>query len=107
MATARREVVRRRLGNVTPKLHLLEDHIVLCIRRFGVGLGLLGEQGGEGLHHEMNIVLGKLMNIPNDLDRLKKAVENHCVATLPKHLPHIPVVASRTRSGRRTQPSSR
>ena len=55
MATARREVVRRRLGNVTPKLHLLEDHIVLCIRRFGVGLGLLGEQGGEGLRHEMNI----------------------------------------------------
>ena len=51
MTTVRHEVVDRRRGNITPKLHLLESHVVSSMRRFRVGLGLLGEQGREGLHH--------------------------------------------------------
>ena len=47
MTIARQEVVDRQLGNVTSKLHL-EEHIGPCKRRFGVGLGLLAEQG-EGM----------------------------------------------------------
>ena len=95
MATARREVVHRRRGHVTPKLHLLEDHVVPCMRRFGVGLGLLGEQGGQGIHHEMNLLSNTFCSIANDVYRLKTVVYHHCVATLPQHLPHIPVPAKR------------
>ena len=42
LATVRREVTSRKLGNITPKLHLLEEHAPPQIRHFGCGLGLLG-----------------------------------------------------------------
>ena len=95
MATARREVVVRKLGNVTPKLHLLEDHVLPCMKRFRVGLGLLGEQGGEGIHHQLNELSATFNSIPNEVDRLKTVVSHHCKATLPQHLPHIPAVRKR------------
>ena len=99
MASARREIVARRLGNITPKLHLLEDHVVKCMRRFGVGLGLLGEQGGEGIHHEFNVLSATFLGIRQDLKRLKTVVHQHCVSTLPQHRLHLPTPA--TRPGRR------
>ena len=43
LATVRREVTSRKLGNITSKLHLLEEHTAQQIRHFGRGLGLLGE----------------------------------------------------------------
>ena len=44
MEMARKEIVARGLGNITPKLHLLEHHTVPPMRDFCVGLGLLAEQ---------------------------------------------------------------
>ena len=95
MATARREVIARGLGNVTPKLHLVEDYVVACMRKFRVGLGLLGKKGGEGIHHELNILSSTFSSIRDDLQRLKTTVHHHCVATLPQQLPHIPVPTPR------------
>ena len=40
--------------NIPPKLHMLEDHVADFIRKWGVGLGFYGEQGGESLHNELN-----------------------------------------------------
>lgn len=37
MATAHCEVITRGLGNVTPKLHFVEDHVVVSMRRFRAG----------------------------------------------------------------------
>eukprot|EP00117_Sycon_ciliatum_P026615 scpid33635/ scgid5600/ E3 ubiquitin-protein ligase NRDP1; RING finger protein 41 &gt; E3 ubiquitin-protein ligase NRDP1; RING finger protein 41 len=54
MGTARAEIVRRKLGHITPKLHLLEAHVPASMDTFGVGLGLLAEQGGESIHAEFN-----------------------------------------------------
>lgn len=48
--TCRNQVVKRNLGNITPKLHLLERHAVPLIRTVRIGLGLLSEQGVESLH---------------------------------------------------------
>ena len=36
------------------KQHLLEDHVVPWIRRWGFGMGLHGEQGGESIHAQFN-----------------------------------------------------
>ena len=36
----RLEIVDRKQGHITPKLHLLESHTVLSARRFSVGFGL-------------------------------------------------------------------
>ena len=82
MTTARQEVVDRQLGNITPKLHLLEEHVVPCMRRFGVGLGLLAEQGGEGIHHELNAIAATLSSMRNELSRLQTIVQNTIASLL-------------------------
>ncbi len=41
-------------ATITPKLHMVEDHIVNFIRRWRVGLGMLGEQGAESIHARFN-----------------------------------------------------
>ena len=48
------QVVERGLGHITPKLHLLEEHIAPSVKYIRVGLGLLVEQGVESLHSSMN-----------------------------------------------------
>ena len=41
-------------ASITPKLHLLEDHILEFMRKWRVGFGLLGEQGAESIHTVYN-----------------------------------------------------
>ena len=65
------------------------------MRRFGFGLGLPGEQGGEGIHHELNRSHCDLQQHKRHLQRLKTVVQDHCVSTLPQHLAHIPTPARR------------
>ena len=81
LSMCRRHVVARRLGNITPKLHLLENHTVPLIRKLGVGLGLLAEQGAESLHASLNTLNAIYKNIPGDLARLKVVAEQHLLTT--------------------------
>ena len=37
-------------ASITPKLHILEDHMVTFLRNWRVGGNLLGEQGAESVH---------------------------------------------------------
>ena len=76
MLTGRHEIVQRQKGNITPKLHLLEGHIGSAMRRYGVGLGLLGEKGGESIHAEFN-TLAREFKHTVDLDRLRMIVKQH------------------------------
>jgi len=41
-------------ASVTPKLHLMEHHIVEFIRKWKAGFGLYREQGAEGIHPTFN-----------------------------------------------------
>lgn len=41
-------------SSVTPKLHMVEDHIVPFIQQWGIGIGMLGEQGAESIHARFN-----------------------------------------------------
>ena len=45
LATVRREVTSRKLGNIIPKIHLPEEQAAQQVSHFGCGLGFLGEQG--------------------------------------------------------------
>ena len=90
MSTARSEIVQRSRGHITPKLHLLECHVVPSMRRFGVGLGLLGEQGGESIHAEFNLLQTTFRSVVRELDRLKMVVQQHCLTTLPQELAKVP-----------------
>ena len=33
---------------------MLEDHVTDFVRKWGLGLGVYGEQGGESIHAEFN-----------------------------------------------------
>eukprot|EP00117_Sycon_ciliatum_P016895 scpid82949/ scgid16125/ len=85
MANVRSEVVARHKRPVTPKLHLLECHLVPCMERFGMALGALGEQGGESIHHKFNMLRHTLQNTNKDVDRLRILVAQYLTTALPTH----------------------
>ncbi len=41
-------------GNISLKLHFLEDHVMPQIRRLKAGLGKMNEQGGKNVHSKPN-----------------------------------------------------
>ena len=94
----RTEIVERKMGNITPKLHLLESHTVSSARRFGVGLGLLGEQGSESIHARFNALERDYHSIPNQLERYRAMSQQHLVSTLSQHGALRPATATRKRS---------
>lgn len=67
-----------------PKLHMLEEHTVPWIKRFGFGMGLLGEQGGENCHREFNRLKRVMHAIPNPLSRLTAMMKEHIILSHPK-----------------------
>ena len=95
MATCREEIVKRNLGHITPKLHLLESHTVPSVRRLRVGLGLLAEQGSESIHARFNSLQRDYSSIPNTLERLRAVSLQHLVGTLPQHEAVRPVSRKR------------
>ena len=64
-------------GKVIPKQHFLEDHVVSWITKWGVGLSLHGEQGGESIHHSFNQLMSTNCGIRNELSRLMAVVRDH------------------------------
>jgi len=93
----RKDVVARKLGFITPKLHLLEEHTVPMMRRLRVGLGLLGEQGAESLHSSLNSLESKFKNIPGELLRLKSVADQHLLTTTDEAQSLAPRPQSRKR----------
>ena len=95
MRLVRANIVTRQKKTITPKLHLLEHHTLPCMKRFGVALGLLGEQGGELVHHRFNTLKASLQNTAKDTDRLRVLVWQYLASTLPSHNKHILQPATR------------
>ena len=81
LALCRNEVVSRKFGHITPKLHLLEEHTVPLMKRVRVGLGLLAEQGAESLHSSLNSLNFKYKSIPRELLRLQTVAAQHLLTT--------------------------
>ena len=91
-AAARSEIVCRSLGNITPKLHLFEGHVVASMKRFDVGLGLLGEQGRESIHAQFNSLSRTFNSAVHELNRLTMVMRQHCWTTLPQQVAKVPLV---------------
>ena len=70
-------------GQVLPKHHILEQHVVPWIEKWGFGMGLLGEQGGESLHATFNTLQENSRGIQNNLDRLMSVMREHHMAISP------------------------
>lgn len=68
---------------VTPKMHLLEFHVVPFIKKWRVGLGFLGEQGGESVHARINAIKRDVRGLKDDLAVLESVMKTHWVQTRP------------------------
>lgn len=73
-------------ATVTPKLHMMEDHVVDFISLWGVGIGMLGEQGTESIHTVFNQLGRTYANITNGVARLKSMVTEHHRQVCPENV---------------------
>lgn len=78
-----------------PKLHMLEDHVVPFIRQWRVGVGMLGEQGVEGIHARFNTLERTYSSMSNRVERLKCVVSEHWRQVCPANVALQPPVQKR------------
>ena len=71
-------------ASIIPKMHVLEDHVVPWIRRWGLGAGLMGEQGAESIHAHLNRLESTYSSIPNRVDRLRYIFNAYTLETTPE-----------------------
>ena len=65
-------------SSITPKMHMLEDHVLPFLEKWRVGFGLLGEQGAESIHTTFNNLNRVYANIRDEVERLHYiTVEHH------------------------------
>ena len=81
--------------NISPKLHMLEDHVVDFLRRWKVGFGFYGEQGGESIHHEFKKMKERYSNIKPKTNRLKYLMTQHLLTVNPDAQSLKPVIKRR------------
>ena len=56
---------------------MMEDHVVDFISSWGVGIGMLGEQGAKSIHTVFNQLGRTYANITNGVAKLKSMVTEH------------------------------
>ena len=83
--------------SITPKLHMIEDHMVDFLRKWRVGCGLLGEQGAESIHIKFNELHRNYSNIRNSEDRLRQVTLEHHRRTSPLLNHYRPLLQHKTR----------
>ena len=64
-------------ASITPKLHLLEDHVIKFVKTWRVGLGLLGEQGAESIHSAFNSLKRVYANVHDREEQLRLVTIEH------------------------------
>ena len=70
--------------SVTPKLHMLEVHVIEFLSKWHVGLGYLGEQGGESVHNAFNMLRVTYNTVKKDTDRLMCMTNQHLLSCHPQ-----------------------
>lgn len=85
------------MASILPKMHILEDHVVPWLERWGIGAGLMGEQGAESLHAHVHKLETNFATIPNKVDRLKYIFRMYNLETAPALLSVKPDVKRRKR----------
>ncbi|XP_019643762.1 PREDICTED: uncharacterized protein LOC109484849 [Branchiostoma belcheri] len=77
-------------GSVPVKMHMLEYHVVPCIRKWRFGLGFLGEQGLEQVHALFNNIGRTTCGIADPVARLRSTLTNHLIGVSPDHTGGVP-----------------
>lgn len=82
-------------ATVTPKLHMLEDHVIPFLKKWKVGFGFLGEQGAESIHARFNKIRRNFVSIPNPVLRLEAILKEHLNQVVPQNISKLPKIARR------------
>lgn len=82
-------------ATITPKLHMLEDHVVSWMRRWHWAPGFHGEQGAESVHNVFNRLEHTYSAIRSPLDRMTRMLREHHLQTSPHAAPLQPTVTKR------------
>ena len=81
--------------SITPKLHLLEHHVVPFIKKWGYGIGLYGEQGIESVHQSFNKLTVTYCRMKPNIRRLKSMMDAHMISVNPEPRAFKPPVKKR------------
>ncbi|XP_066263806.1 uncharacterized protein [Branchiostoma lanceolatum] len=95
MAAYRRNVPN---GTIPMKFHMMEDHIVPCIRKWGFGLGFMAEQGIEQVHSLFNSLATSINSIPDPVARIKSLLKTHLIGVSPDHVGGVPKPVARKKN---------
>ena len=82
-------------STVTPKMHMLEMHMVPFITKWKFGLGFMGEQGAESIHTSFNSIERAYLGIPNKVERLLRVVQEHHLRVEPENFSFAPSIKRR------------
>lgn len=85
-------------ATVLPKMHILEDHVVLWLKRWHIGSGLMGEQGAESIHAHIQKLETQYHGIVSDLNPLDYVVREHNIHNALYSLTHSSLLPKDTGS---------
>ena len=85
-------------ASVTPKLHMLEEHVVEWVKKWKAGFGLLGEQGAESIHAYFNGLRRTYAGIPDRVKRLKHMMAEHLLHVAPQNTTARPPIKRRKKA---------
>jgi hypothetical protein len=68
---------------ITPKLHILEEHVPQFLTEWRIGLAYMGEQGGEKLHAQFNKHDAGCRAMRGEGNKLRAALTRHLISVIP------------------------
>jgi len=83
--------------SITPKLHLLEDHVLNFIENWGSSFGLYGEQGVEGLHASLNTMKIAYRSMKPATRRMHAMLSEHYMRVNPVSASYRPPEVKRVK----------
>ena len=83
---------------ITPKLHMLQDHMLDFLWKWKTGCGMYGEQGGESCHNGINKMKHRYKNMKPPISRLSYIMEQHLLTTNPEPESIKPVKPTRKKN---------
>ena len=70
-------------STVTPKMHILESHVVPFLRRWHFGFGVLGDQGIESIHPYFNALACTYNSVRLPEQKLLLMLKEHMLHVAP------------------------
>ena len=81
--------------SITPKLHMLENHVGEFISKWKISLGMYAEQGGESIHPEFNESFKRYSCMPSDKDHILCLLREHHMKVRPNAKILVPETVKR------------